>query len=172
MSDHFALFGLPPRFTLDRAALDAAYRKLQADTHPDKFAHADAATQRQAMERATLANEAYDTLKAPVPRGRYLLHRAGIDAFDPTNTRMPAPFLMRQMEWRERLENARVHADTAALEALENEIAAVDRAHQDRLARLLDTEGNLAAATDVLRELRFVEKLAEEIRAAFDALDT
>lgn len=171
MSDHFALLGLPPRFNLDRAALDAAYRALQAEVHPDKFANADAATQRQAMERATLVNEAYATLKAPVGRGRYLLQQAGIDAFDPANTRMPAAFLLQQIDWRERLEAALAAGDYGALEALETEIAARSRAHEAQLAELLDTRRDYAVATDCLRELRFLEKLGSEIQEAFARLD-
>lgn len=171
MFDCFALFGLTPRFALDRAALDAAYRALQAEGHPDKFAHLDAASQRQAMERTTRVNEAYQTLKAPVARGAYLLRQAGVDAFDPANTRMAPAFLMQQMAWRERLEDAITAADVAALEALEDEMAAAERDYLDRLANLIDTRADTAQAAEALRELRFIEKLAEEIKAAFDHID-
>ena len=167
MSDHFALFGLPPRFSIDRAALDAAFRAMQSEVHPDKFAHADAATQRQAVERATLVNEAYQTLKAPVARGAYLLRQAGIEPFDPANTRMSSAFLMQQIEWREQLAAAR---DEVALELLENSIAAAARAHEQRLVTLIDRNADLVSATETLRELRFIEKLDEEIHAAFDAI--
>ena len=167
MSDHFALFGLPPRFSIDRAALDAAFRAMQSEVHPDKFAHADAATQRQAVERATLVNEAYQTLKAPVARGAYLLRQAGIEPFDPANTRMSLAFLMQQIEWREQLAAAR---DEVALELLENSIAAAARAYEQRLVTLIDRNADLVSATETLRELRFIEKLDEEIHAAFDAI--
>ena len=38
--DYFALFGLPARYRFDPAELDAAYRKLQTEVHPDRFASA------------------------------------------------------------------------------------------------------------------------------------
>ena len=38
--DYFALFGLPARYRFDPAKLDAAYRKLQTEVHPDRFAAA------------------------------------------------------------------------------------------------------------------------------------
>jgi molecular chaperone HscB len=41
--DHFQLFDLPPRFALDVAALDSAYRSVQAQVHPDRFAAGTAA---------------------------------------------------------------------------------------------------------------------------------
>ena len=167
MSDHFALFGLPPRFSIDRAALDAAFRAMQSEVHPDKFAHADAATQRQAVERATLVNEAYQTLKAPVARGAYLLRQAGIEPFDPANTRMSSAFLMQQIEWREQLAAA---TDVDALETLENSLAEAAHAYEQRLVTLIDRNADLVSATETLRELRFIEKLDEEIHAAFDAI--
>ncbi|MBM4189882.1 MAG: Fe-S protein assembly co-chaperone HscB [Betaproteobacteria bacterium] len=168
MSDAFALFGLTPRFALERAALDAAFRAVQAEVHPDKFAHADAATQRQAVERATAVNEAYQTLKAPVARGAYLLRQAGIEPFDPANTRMSTAFLMQQIEWREQLESA---TDVAALEALEKRIAAAARDHEQRLIRQIDAEADRVGATETLRELRFIEKMGEEIQSAFETFD-
>ena len=45
-SDDFELFGLPRRFELDPAALDARWRELQAEVHPDRFVSQGSATQR------------------------------------------------------------------------------------------------------------------------------
>ncbi|MDH4061074.1 MAG: co-chaperone HscB, partial [Aquincola sp.] len=39
----FTLFGLPERFALDRADLDARWRELQSSVHPDRFAGEGAA---------------------------------------------------------------------------------------------------------------------------------
>ena len=47
-SDDFDLFGVPHRFAQDRAALDARWRALLADVHPDRFAAQGAAAQRVA----------------------------------------------------------------------------------------------------------------------------
>ena len=35
--DDFTLFGLTPRFALDRAALDTQWRALQSKVHPDRL---------------------------------------------------------------------------------------------------------------------------------------
>jgi len=37
-SDDFTLFGLERRFAQDRAQLDARWKDLQRQAHPDKFA--------------------------------------------------------------------------------------------------------------------------------------
>ena len=110
-----------------RRRLDQAYRGIQAEIHPDKFAHAGDAEQRLAMQWATRVNEAYQTLRKPFERARYLLELHGIDAMDAKNTAMPADFLMQQMEWREALMEARAGKDIAALQALENELKAQAR---------------------------------------------
>lgn len=53
---HFDLFGLPPTFAVDRDRLDDAYRTVQAQVHPDRFAAAGDAQRRLAMQWATRAN--------------------------------------------------------------------------------------------------------------------
>ena len=68
MRNHFELFHLPPQFALDMHALDAAYREVQNRVHPDKFINASGAEKRVAMQWATRANEAYQTLKNPLKR--------------------------------------------------------------------------------------------------------
>ena len=37
-SSDFELFGLPEQFVQDRAAIDARWKELQREAHPDKFA--------------------------------------------------------------------------------------------------------------------------------------
>src|SRR4051794_8729833 len=70
--NHFDLLGLPPRYRVDVAALDAAYRKLQTEVHPDKFAAAGDAEKRVALQASARVNEAYRALKDPVQRAQYL----------------------------------------------------------------------------------------------------
>ena len=78
--NHFELFGLPARFRLDGPVLDAAYRRLQSDVHPDRHAHADDAVRRIAAQSSARVNEAYRALKDPVRRAQYLLQLHGVDA--------------------------------------------------------------------------------------------
>ncbi len=52
------MFGLPRRFAVDLPALEARYRDLQREVHPDRFSTASASEQRQSMEMATRVNEA------------------------------------------------------------------------------------------------------------------
>jgi molecular chaperone HscB len=167
--NHFELFGLPVAFGLDAGRLDRAYRDIQAEIHPDKFAHAGEAEKRVSMQWTTRVNEAYQTLKKPFDRARYLLQLHGIDAMDPKNTVMPPDFLMQQMEWREALAEAGQSQDLGALQRLEKDLRAQAKALQGELARLIDEEKNYLRAGETLRKVRFMDKLLEEIDAAYEA---
>ena len=168
--DHFALFQLPRCFRIDSARLDSAWRTAAAAAHPDRFAAASDAEKRVALMQATRINEAYQTLKSPLARARYLLQLAGVDTAEETNTSMPPAFLMAQMEWRENIEDARHGKDVAALEALTRQLRSDVSALEVELAEQLDDAADHAAAALSVRKLRFLEKLDQEIGDAIEAL--
>ena len=117
-SNYFELFGLVSTFDIDLNMLESNYRKIQSESHPDRFVTASNAEKLQSMQTATLANDAYLTLKSPGLRGAYLLGLSGIVAIDEKNNQMPADFLMQQIEWREAVEDAENARDITALENL------------------------------------------------------
>ena len=170
MQNHFELFQLPQRFAVDASALDNAYRDVQSRVHPDKFVNATDAEKRVAMQWATRANEAYQTLKTPQKRAQYLCELHGVDLQTESNTAMPVAFLMQQMEWREALGDARAAKDSDALDTLDRDLRAA------RKAQLADIEQQLnaadyAGAAQGVRALMFLEKFGEEVRFAFEAIE-
>ena len=166
-STDFEIFDLAPRYALDAAALDARWRALQAEVHPDRHAAAGAAAQRVAMQWAVRVNEAYRRLKDPVQRAAYLceLNGAPIDA--ERNTAMPSEFLMQQMEWREALDDA---ADATQVETLADEVASHRRAGLARLQVTLDDQRDHAAAAQQVRALMFSERFAHDVDQRLEAL--
>ena len=164
--DHFSLFGLAPRFALDLDALEAAYKHVQTQVHPDRFASGSAAERRVAMQWATRANEAYRALRTPLARATYLceLNSAPIEA--ETNTAMPHDFLAEQLEWRETLDDAR--GDPAALQALGDEVDAAQADVERRLGEALDTRHDYHGAAVLVRQLMFIDRVRGELRAAAD----
>jgi molecular chaperone HscB len=170
--DFFSLFNLPARFQIDSLVLEQNFRALQAQVHPDKFAHLSEAERRLSVQWATRVNEGYQALRNPLNRARYLLTLHGVDTQEESNTSMPADFLMQQMEWREALEEARQAKDSAVLDELEQRMQHMVRTLQQELARDIDDTRDYAAASGIVRKLKFLEKLAEEIGSAFEELDT
>lgn len=168
-SSHFELFGLAPAFALDTAQLDRAYRDIQARVHPDRFAHAGEAERRASMQMTTQVNEAYRTLKSPVRRARYLLALNGVDVAFETDTAMPKDFLMQQMELRERLEEAK---DATALGVFLQDLKLKEKDLEEQIAKALDAEKNFAGARILVRKLMFFDRLAQEVDAAYQALES
>ena len=170
MQNHFALFHLPQQFAIDTAALDAAYREVQNQVHPDKFVSAADAEKRVAMQWATRANEAYQTLNSPFKRVVYLCELNGVDLQVESNTAMPTAFLMQQMAWRESLDDVRDTRDLGALEKLDATLRAARKTELDAIAGLLDN-GRFEDAGQGVRQLMFLEKFGEEIARAFEILE-
>lgn len=171
MQNHFDLFHLPQRFALDARALDQAYHEVQNQVHPDKFASAPDAEKRVAMQWATRANEAYTTLKNPFKRAAYLCELNGVDLQVESNTAMPLAFLMQQMEWREGIEDAAAARNVDALDALLAELRDEKRVRLERLGMLLDSGADQAAA-EAVRQLMFIERVASEVGAQIERLET
>jgi len=170
IKNHFDLFHLPISFQMDSAALDAAYRGVQREVHPDKFTTASDAEKRLAAQWATRANEAYQTLKSPLNRGRYFLKIHGIETEEESNTSMPLEFLMQQMDWREAVVDARASKDEAKLDALAAQKNLDEKNLFAQLSGELTQSSTFADARLTVRKLRFIEKLGEEIDDAFEAV--
>lgn len=166
-SDDFELFGLPRRFEQERAQIDARWKALQAEVHPDRFASEGAAGQRAAMQWSVRVNEAYARLKDPLKRAAYLceLNGASIDA--ESNTAMPTDFLMQQMQWREALDDA---VDAKAVELINDEVLAFQRAAIEDLRRTFDIESDWSAAARQVRALMFVDRFVHDVDRRLEAL--
>jgi molecular chaperone HscB len=162
---------LAPAFALDDLALERAYREIQSQVHPDRFAHAGDAERRASLQWTTRVNEAYRTLKDPVQRAKHLLELHGVDVAFETNTAMPNDFLMQQLELREALEEATARRNSARLEELRADL----RASKCRLERELSTEidgkKDYARGAELVRKLMFLEKLDAEIDAAYETIE-
>jgi molecular chaperone HscB len=167
----FELFQLPQVFRLDLGELDSHYRDLQARVHPDKSAHLSDAERRLSLQWSTLANEAYQTLKRPLERARYLLKIQGVDTREEDNTAMPTEFLLEQIEWREELQQAVTLRNEQALDRLAARLKTETDCLFESLATLLDDERQHPAAAVIVRQLAFLEKLGRDLDDALAALE-
>ena len=155
MKNHFELFQMPVMFEIDTQQLDAAYREVQGRVHPDKFVTATDAEKRVAMQWATRANEAYQTLKNPLKRAMYLCELNGVDLATESNTTMPTAFLMQQIEWLEQLENELIQKRAVLLSLVTQHLNAAQ--YND--------------AGEQVRQLMFVEKFGDEVGRVFELLE-
>ena len=168
-SDDFELFDVPRRFAQDRTALDARWKDLQREAHPDRFAAKGAAAQRLAMQWSVRINEAYQRLKDPLRRAAYLCELGGAPVNAESNTAMPAQFLLQQMEWREELE-----ATTSAAEADAFNTRVMDEKRKvlRDCEELLDAQHDYAQAVGRVRALMFIERFCADIEARLAHFET
>lgn len=166
-SNDFELFGLPEQFAQDAARIDARWKELQREAHPDRFAAQGAAAQRIALQWSVRINEAYKRLKDPLRRAAYLCELRGAAVDAENNTAMPADFLTQQMEWREALEEA---ASIDEVERLEGELVRARREALQRIEAFLDGEKDAAAAARQVRALMFIERFADDVHVRAEQL--
>ena len=169
--NYFDLFGLPVRYRFDPASLERAYRALQSDVHPDRFAGGSDAQKRAALQSSARVNEAYRALRDPVERARYVLQLKGVDALDETDTALPFDFLERQLERREAADTAVAARDVRALSSLIAEIRGESADGEAVLAKTLDDDHAYADARMRVRELKFLQKLVVDLDAMLMVLD-
>ena len=168
--NHFQFFNLATAFEVDLNALESNYRKIQSESHPDRFVAATNAEKIQSMQTATLANEAYLTLKSAGLRAAYLLGLQGIVAIDEKNNQMPADFLMQQIEWREAVEDAENARNIPALESLLEDIGLEAKSLQNTLSIQFKTN-QLIEATSSTRKLIFMDKVRADIVKSIEKLE-
>ena len=117
------------------------------------------------MQWASTINDAYRTLKSPIERARYLCERAGCDLQTESNTSMDGAFLMRQMEWREQLDEVRAAASEPKADALVRGIQDSRAEMIEVVSELIDQQKNYVAAASKVREWMFIEKMLAEARS-------
>lgn len=161
--NYFELFGLPPVFGIDLEQLHESQRDLQSTYHPDRFAAASDVEKRVSVQMAAYINQAYETLRDPVRRSRYLLELSGETLPDDSQTTADAAFLMEQLELREELDACRGSED--ALQHCEQIEARLAR-RATELARAFVDEyevGAFDAALDNSRKMQFIQRVQQQL---------
>ncbi len=167
-ANDFELFGLEQRFKQDRAELDARWKDLQREAHPDKFSAQGTAAQRVAMQWSVRINEGYQRLKDPLKRAAYLCEMHGAPINAENNTAMPAAFLMQQMQWREDLDDAMTSED---IEKIGLDCNRYKGELLQNIEQLLDVGKDYPAAAAQIRALMFVERFASDVEHRLDQIE-
>ncbi len=112
---YFEVFGLPKKLHIDLPELERTFYKLSRKLHPDIYARSGAEEQQWSLANTSLLNDAYRTLKAPLPRTEYLLKLDGIEIDEPApdagaaakQARMPPDLLEEVFELNMQLDEMR-----------------------------------------------------------------
>jgi len=167
LQTHFELFQLPVSFELDLQDLSQRYRDLQHAVHPDKFANASDYERRLSVEKAAAINEAYQTLKSPQRRARYMLELQSVSFDDENDMALDPAFLMEQIELREALSELNSTDDPlASLNHIMSDIKKRINAVLDDIARQLATglldDKQKNSVKQLVHKMQFLNKLQQE----------
>jgi molecular chaperone HscB len=186
-ADYFALLGLPPKLCIDAAALEQRFHQLSWKLHPDGFVLSEARERAVALERSSLLNDAYRTLREPVSRVEYLLRQRGLRKEGATKQQAPPELLEEVFELNEGLEELRAarrsnghavadlrHTLEAAQHNFESKLAEVDGELQnmfavwdaalDRGAVDADQQELLARMNDILNRRSYIRNLVANVQ--------
>lgn len=160
--NYFQIFSLQENFDLDLDKLSAEYKKLQSQTHPDKFSDADDATRLNALQISSIINDAFDTLNSPLKRAAYLLSLNGVNPNEHDQNHLSESLLFQQMDWRDQLDHATEEEDLNTIELLKQEVM---EEQQSCITEFQDCANayNFVDAKPVYHKLQFIEKMLSEI---------
>ena len=160
--NYFELFNLPEKFQIDSVKLQENYRSIQKEIHPDRFATSTENEKVQSMIKSTQVNDAYQTLKSPTKRAKYILslHRSV------EKIMLPPDFLMQQMEWEEHLED--IEKNNKELDQFKLAINKKYEEYSLMLSTQIDNDQNWNEAAITIDKLYFVEKLLHKINIALN----
>jgi molecular chaperone HscB len=167
--NYFELLSLPVQFSLDNGRLAHNFRALQGQYHPDRFVNASDQQRRFAVQSTAHINTANDALKSPRLRAKYLLELQQID-FSETDTTQDMPFLMHQMEIRERLEQAATASDLDQIDIIETQVKHDQQALEESFQQHWQAD-HLGQAKDIVLKMKFYERIADEVKRLQEKLE-
>jgi len=167
---HYALFDLQPAFRLDLDKLAVRYRELAREVHPDRFADASERERRVALEKSAALNDAYQTLRNPPRRARYLLAIGGHEVPQEVTVHDPE-FLLQQMELREELEDLQDEGDLDGVGVFKRRLKLAQEALNDAFEQCWDVPAEREQAERLMRRMQFLDKLSQEVRQLEERLD-
>ncbi len=169
----FERLGLEPRYAIDLAAVEKAYRELQRQMHPDRFAKADAKTRMHAAARAIELNDAYRIVRDPLRRAEELLRLRGVIFAETSGPKVSPAFLSEVLDLREALADAKSAGDVARVTAQSDDVRSrYGAAECDLTEALGDPRGDVGRLADSFVRLKYFHRFLEEADAILaDALD-
>lgn len=154
----FDIFELPVTLSLDPVVLDNAYRRAQAQVHPDRFIGKTPLEQRIAATQAMALNDAYQRLKSPLLRAQEILRSRNLPIPGDKGQTIQHPILLMEiMDLRDRLTESSKPEDLVLLK--EELQAAIDQI-KDTFVTLRDEDMSLVYLRYV-----YLVKLLEDVSA-------
>jgi len=156
-------------FILDEKLLDNVYKDLQKKFHPDKYATKSYEEKHISSINSSLVNEAYQVMKSPIERARYILNLNNIKILEEENKSIDkdkvidSSLMMEMFTIRERIEDSIDNNNELII--LQNDINMKINQVTIDLQSSLDSN-NLIALTNAAVKLKYLSKALDEINDA------
>ncbi|HXU07863.1 MAG TPA: Fe-S protein assembly co-chaperone HscB [Blastocatellia bacterium] len=138
--DFFAFIGLPCKLGLDEAELEKSFYALSRQFHPDYFMSASEAERQASMERSSMLNDAYRTLRDRVARAEYLL---SLEGYKEAEKKAPADLLEEVFELNLQIEELKAAKKMADEDEITEAVASLEDALTGLRARLAEIDERL-----------------------------
>jgi len=168
--EYYRVLELEPKLALDTAELQKHFYDLTRQWHPDRFSTKSAAEQAESLEKTSLLNDAFRTLRDPVLRGEYVLAQNGLEASGQRGHDVPAALLEEVLELNEALAEADKPQIERLLPQFRSSLDAVDAALLEQFAAW-DASNSPEALKPIRASLNQRKYIANLVRDAERALE-
>ena len=159
--------GLAPKLSLDPDDLKKRFYERSRQWHPDRFSRSTPEEQQKALDVTALLNDAFRTLKDPVPRAEYFLKMRGVEL----SKEAPPELLEEVFELNMALEELRGGDETAREPLVQSQgrFLAMREETDEELAVLFKrydaapSEAILDEIRGVLNRRRYISNLVKEV---------
>lgn len=119
--DYFSFLGFKKQLNLDLDELEHRFYELSREYHPDYYSNGSEIEKEISLERASFLNSAYQILKDPIQRAKYLLQLEWGEVPE-EKKKIPPEILMEVMELQEKLVECNSETDPEKKKKCEAEI--------------------------------------------------
>ena len=141
-SDYFSFFGLPRKLRIDESELEKVFYALSRQFHPDYFMSASAEERQASVERSSMLNDAYRTLRNPVSRAKYLLT---LEGYNEAEKKAPPDLLEEVFELNMQIEELRAAKKTGDEDEAADARSSIEEVLADLHKKLQETDARLVA---------------------------
>ncbi len=158
---YFDWLGIEPAFEVDELSLKRAYIAKSRTVHPDHHQSVDS------VELTSYTNEAYNTLRDPLRRLRYMI--AAHTKIDMEKNELPQSFLMQMMDVNEQIMEASMSEDMEARESCRSDIAQLRAAQLESVSDILKEDpreiddAKWRKLADYVHISRYLDRLGERL---------
>jgi len=133
--DYFTYLGLKQKLNIDLDELERRFYTLSKQFHPDYHYTCSEFEQEMSLEKSTLLNKAYRTLRDPIERAKYIIQLYWGEV-PKEEKQVPQELLMEVMELQEKLQEEKFETDVTRKESLKNELALMKSGLEAKLTAL------------------------------------